>query len=144
MDVVEPLFAAGVDGGVAVEELEVLEPLMLRRFGGGGGAALAPRLEELGESSRVEGGTAAAAALFFVPDLEAAAAFGDRAFLEAVEAVAAAFGFGATTLAAGFAALGFRRAGFLGSEVVSGPTFLAPEPPSLSASLTAIPRQNLL
>ena len=141
-EAVELLFAAllasGADGEVPVEELEVLEPLISRRFGGGGGAALAPKLEELGESSRVVG-AAAATALCTGAGFVGEVVFDGPAVLGAVEAVGAAFGLGATTFAAGFTALDFRGAGFFGPEVLPGPTFVAPVPSSLSASLTTTP-----
>jgi hypothetical protein len=144
VDAVGPLFAAvlvpGVDDVVPVEGVELLEPLMSRRFGGGGGAALAPRLEELGESSRVDGDTAAAAR--FAGAGWGAATLVARTVLGAADAVGAAFGLRATAFAAGLATLDFRGAGFLGPEGFAAPTFVAPVPSSLSASLTATPRQH--
>jgi hypothetical protein len=149
VDAVELLVAAvlvpGVDDVVPVEGVELLEPLMSRRFGGGGGAASAPKLEELGESSRVDGIPAAAARVAGA-GLAAVLAAGRReatlvarAVFGAVAAVRAAFGLDATAFVAGFVALDLRGAGFLRPEVFAGPTFVAPVPPSLSASLTTTP-----
>jgi hypothetical protein len=136
---------------VPAEELELLEPLMLRRFGRGGGVEFAERVDVLGESSRVDGVAAAAAAETAGAGVDGAA-FGRAAvFFAGVGFTAAlvldeAFGLVAVLrfagLAAAFGAAGFRGVARFAPVAGAFPAFVAPLVPSLSASLTAIPRKH--